>query len=218
MREGAEELVDALKLYLVPDGGWGYLDLDAKTYRPGGHSTSFTTGTIVISLYTAEKVGIEVPAQMLQKALTNLHRCRKEDGSYLYGLYMRFNPNHPVNKLKGSVCRTSCCHLAQYLFNNKVAKEDMAKGVEALIEQNRFVDIARKRPIPHEGWYATSGYFYLYGHFYASMVLQQLSKEDQQRLSPSIKELILRLQEPDGSWWDYPLYGYHKYYGTAYAV
>jgi len=26
------------------------------------------------------------------------------------------------------------------------------------------------------------------------------------------------LQEQDGSWWDYPLYSYHKPYGTAFAL
>ena len=29
---------------------------------------------------------------------------------------------------------------------------------------------------------------------------------------------LLPLQEPDGSWWDYQLYGYHKPYGTAYVL
>ena len=218
MRERAEDLVAALRLYQVPDGGWGYFDFVAGTYRPSDSSMSFITGTVVIGLYAARRAGIDVPEQMLQKALLTLHRCRKEDGSYIYGWYLRYYTGHPVNKLKGSVCRTSCCHLAQYLFNNRVSYEDLVRGVEALVEHNRFVDTSRKRPIPHEGWYANSGYFYLYGHFYASMVLQQLNAQDQKRLWPKLENLILRLQEPDGAWWDYPLYGYHKYYGTAYAV
>jgi len=218
MRETVEKLVDTLKLYQDLDGGWGYYDFNVGSYRPSGGSASFTTATEVISLYAAKKVGIEVSEQMLQKALINLHRCRKENGSYLYAWNMRYWMSHPVNKIKGSVCRTSGCHLAQYLFNDRVSYQDLVKGVEDLIEHNRFCDIARKRPVPHETWYANSGYFYLYGHYYASMVFQQLNSEDQKRLWPSIKELILRLQEPDGSWWDYPLYGYGKYYGTAYAV
>ena len=28
----------------------------------------------------------------------------------------------------------------------------------------------------------------------------------------------LRLQEKDGSWWDYPFYDYHQPYGTAFAL
>jgi len=218
MRETATKIVDALKIYQTTDGGWGYYDFDVGSYRPAGSSMSFTTATELISLYAAKEAGIEIPEPMLQKALLTLHRARKEDGSYLYGWYLRYAMGHQVNKIKGSACRTSCCHLAQYLFNDRVSYQDLVKGIEDLIEQNRFCDIARKRPVPHEAWYANSGYFYLYGHYYASMVLQQLNKKDQERLWLSLRELILRLQEPDGSWWDYPLYGYHKYYGTAYAV
>ncbi|NQT52944.1 hypothetical protein HQ576_12875, partial [bacterium] len=29
---------------------------------------------------------------------------------------------------------------------------------------------------------------------------------------------LLRLQEKDGSWWDYPFYDYHQPYGTAFAL
>jgi hypothetical protein len=29
---------------------------------------------------------------------------------------------------------------------------------------------------------------------------------------------VLKARQPDGSFWDYPLYGYHKAYGTGYAV
>ena len=28
----------------------------------------------------------------------------------------------------------------------------------------------------------------------------------------------MNVQEPEGSWWDYPLYDYHKPYGTAFAL
>ena len=31
-------------------------------------------------------------------------------------------------------------------------------------------------------------------------------------------ELLLSLQEKDGSWWDFPFYDYHQPYGTAYAL
>lgn len=217
MRAEAEELVKALEIYQVPDGGWGYYDFEVQSYRPSGPSVSFMTATVVISLYGARQVGIEVPEPMLQKALTYLNRCRKEDGSYLYGMYLQYT-NHEVNKIKGSVCRTSACHLAQYLFTDRVSIDDLVKGIKDLIEQHRFVDAARKRPIPHEGWYSNSGYFYLYGQFYASMVLHYLSREDQDRFWPVLRKMILRLQEPGGYWSDYPMYGYHKYYGTAYAV
>jgi hypothetical protein len=33
-----------------------------------------------------------------------------------------------------------------------------------------------------------------------------------------LADLMLRRQEKDGSWWDYPLYNYHQPYGTAFAL
>ena len=42
---------------------------------------------------------------------------------------------------------------------------------------------------------------------------QGLPERNQDRLA----EVMTALQEKDGSWWDYPLYDYHRQYGTAYA-
>jgi hypothetical protein len=33
-----------------------------------------------------------------------------------------------------------------------------------------------------------------------------------------LANILLKLQEKDGSWWDYPLYNYHQQYGTAFAL
>ena len=49
---------------------------------------------------------------------------------------------------------------------------------------------------------------------------------DRPRLPPAerpfyqdhLANLLLPLQEQDGSWWDFPLYNYHQPYGTAFAL
>ena len=43
--------------------------------------------------------------------------------------------------------------------------------LDRLFARNLWLDIGRKRPIPHESWYQISGYFYLYGHAYAAYSL-----------------------------------------------
>ena len=35
---------------------------------------------------------------------------------------------------------------------------------------------------------------------------------------PRVAAALAQYQEQDGSWWDYPLYGYHKPYGTSFAI
>ncbi len=33
-----------------------------------------------------------------------------------------------------------------------------------------------------------------------------------------LAQVLLHLQEKDGSWWDFPFYDYHQQYGTAFAL
>jgi hypothetical protein len=217
-RKTAESLVEVLELYQVPDGGWGYFDFDYGAYRPAGSSMSFTTATVVVGLYEAKKAGLAIPEKMLNRALKTLRRARKADGSYIYGDYLKYMPNMPVNKVKGSISRTPACHIAQYYFGGKITRDDFAKSLEDLLKHQHFADIGRKRPIPHEAWYQTSGYFFLYGQYYVALVMRELPPEDQKHFIPAYEDILFKLQEPDGSWWDYPLYSYHKPYGTGYAV
>ncbi len=218
LRSAAAELVEALRLYQVPDGGWGYYDFEAQTYRPSGSSTSFTTATILIGLHEAAAAGIEVPRDLTDRAVRSVRICRKADGSYIYGWYLRYLPLMDVNEPKGSAMRTPACNLALRLFGADVSDDDLRVGLDHVVRHNRFAIAGVRRPIPHESWYQVSGYFYLYGHQYAAMCLELLEHEDRERFWPPVVRAILKTRQPDGSFWDYPLYGYHKFYGTGYAL
>ena len=92
-------------------------------------------------------------------------------------------------------------------------------GLQQLVDQHRFAVAAVRRPIPHESFYQVSGYFYLYGLMYAAMVLDELgSEEADARFWPHVVRHVLKARQPDGSYWDYPLYGFHKFYGTGFAL
>jgi hypothetical protein len=218
IRAAAESLIDALAIYQVPDGGWGYYDFNAQTYRPSGTSMSFTTATILIALHEAREADLEVPQTMIAKAVKSVRICRKTDGSYIYGWYLRYRPLMDVNRPKGSSMRTPACNLALRLFGEDVTDDDLRTGLEHITGHTRFAIAGLRRPIPHESWYQVSGYFYLYGHQYAALCLDRLSAEDEQRFWPPLARAILKARQPDGSFWDYPMYGFHKFYGTGYAL
>ncbi len=80
------------------------------------------------------------------------------------------------------------------------------------------MEMGRNRPYPHESWYETAGYYFFFGHFYAAGVITQLPLEEQAHYWRLLARVLLVCQQADGSWWDYPLYGYGKAYGTAYAL
>jgi hypothetical protein len=218
IRAAAATIIEALEIYQTPDGGWGYYDFHAQTYNPSWTSMSFTTATILVALHEARRAGIEVPQAMLEGALKSVRACRKDDGSYIYGAYLKYRPNAGVNQPKGSAMRTPACHLALWMHDAGVGEADLRHALDMTEKHHRFAIAGVRRPIPHESWYQVSGYFYLYGYHYAALCLERLSEEDQKRYWPGVVAAILKTRQPDGSFWDYPMYGYHKFYGTGYAL
>ena len=90
--------------------------------------------------------------------------------------------------------------------------------LDRLFARNLWLDMGRKRPIPHESHFLVAGYFFYYGHYYAAQCIELLPQEDRAAHQAQLATIMLRLQEKDGSWWDYPFYDYHQQYGTAMAV
>lgn len=211
---------DYLSRYESVDGGWGYYDFRAGAKRPATDSTSFVNAMVLIAFYEAKQAGLPVaPEKVIERARVSLKRQLKPDYSYLYGEYLKMSPMHPVNRPGGSLGRSQACNLALRLWGDKqMTDKVLTVWLDRLFARNLWLDIGRKRPIPHESWFSVAGYFYYYGHFYASMCIQELPAAERPRLQAHLATLLLKLQEKDGSWWDYPLYNYHQQYGTAYAV
>jgi hypothetical protein len=214
-------LIEKLGVYQTLDGGWGYLSLDeVPTFQPSDTSMSFTTATILVGLERARRGGVALPERMLERAVDHLLRSRLPDGAFLYGEYLEYRPRHGINQLKGSACRNPLCHYALELFGvpPPTGTSVVSSLDDLLVRHAGFQRAGVRRPMPHESWYAISGYFYLYGHAYASYVLQQQAQDVQDRLWPRMLEAVLYCRQPDGSYWDYPLYSYHKPYGTGFAL
>lgn len=220
MRAACDTLVKRLGEYQTLDGGWGYLSLDAvPTYQPSDTSMSFTTATVLLGLHVAGQQGIAIPKKLLERAVDHIERSRLSDDAFLYGEYLKFRPRMGINELYGSACRTPLCLRALDLFGRKVETKHYVSSLEnLLVKSPDYQKASVRRPIPHESWYSISGYFYLYGHAYAAYVLERLPKAEQDRFWPLLVDAVQYCREPDGSFWDYPLYSYHKPYGTALAI
>ena len=63
-----------------------------------------------------------------------------------------------------------------------------------------------------------SGYFYYYGHFYAGLTLDELKPGERAPYQAMLARILIDHQEKNGCWWDYPMYNYHRQYGTAYSL
>lgn len=213
------EQFDMLRRYESVDGGWGYYDFRYQAQRPTSSSISFVNGTVLVALAEAKMAGIEPPAKIVRRAIAATKRQQKKDFSYLYGEYLKDRPMRGINRPGGSLGRTQCCNCALRMWGDESITDNVAKNwLYRLYVRNGWLDIGRKRPIPHESWFQVAGYFYYYGHYYAALSLEQLPKSEQGPYKPLLAKLMLDRQEKNGSWWDYPLYNYHQQYGTAFAL
>jgi len=218
-RKLIEQQIDLLRRYESVDGGWGYYDFRARTKRPSSSSISFTTATGLIALYEAKQAGIDVPQDVVDRAYRSIQRQKQSDYSYLYGEYLKWRPMHPVNRPGGSLGRSQVCNLALRLWGDQTITDRVVEvWLDRLFARNGWLDMGRKRPIPHESWFAVAGYFFYYGHYYAGQCIELLPPERRSGHQAQLATVLLQLQEKDGSWWDYPLYNYHQQYGTAMAL
>jgi hypothetical protein len=191
----------------------------AQTQRPSSDSTSFMNAAVLVALKQAKRIGVEPPERMVQRAIASTQRQRKPDGSFLYGEYLKWQPMDPINRPGGSLGRSQACNVALREWGDaKITDEVIAHWLDQLFARDLWLDIGRKRPVPHSSFFGVAGYFYYFGHYYAALAIDELPASERERHFDQLVLRLLPLQEKDGSWWDYPLYNYHQQYGTAFAL
>ena len=221
IKELAAEQLAKLVRYEDVNGGWGYLDLDAnRTRKPSGIPTSFTTATVLIAMHDArEAMGLELPEKEVGRGVRSIQKQRTPDFSYVYSLNHQYRPRYYINRPAGSLARSQVCNAALRYFGDDAVTDDILRTwLERFVTRNGWIDIARKRPVPHETHFANSGYFYYYGFYYATDCIEFLPKDERAFYYRHLARILLEKQEKDGSWWDYPLYTYHQPYGTGYVL
>jgi len=213
------EQFEKLRKYESAEGGWGYYDFKAGTQRPASSSTSFVNAAVLVAFDDARRIGVEPPQKLVDRGLQTLKLQRKPDNTYLYGTYLRNMPMMGINRPGGSLGRSQACNLALRLWGDKTIDDKVCcEWLDRLITRNGWLDMGRKRPIPHESHFMVAGYFYYFGHYYAALTVPLLPAAERPFYQDHLAHILLKHQEQDGSWWDYPLYNYHQQYGTAFAL
>jgi hypothetical protein len=219
IREVIGTQVDLLRRYESVDGGWSYYDFRVGAKQPATDPTSFTTATVLLGLRDAMDMGIDVPTNLIARALTSIQRQRKRDNTYVYAEPHKMRPQSPINRAAGSLGRSQACNLALRRFGDlSITDAVITNWLGKLIVRNEWLGFGRKRPIPHESWFQVAGYFYYYGHYYAALCTDELKPAEAAPYRHLLAATIVPLQEKDGSWWDFPFYDYHQPYGTAFAL
>ena len=214
-----EQQIGMLQRYVFLDGGWGYYDFEAQTQHPSDSSNCFVTATVLVGLYEAKGIGVSIPRKLVDRGMASIHRQRKPDFSYCYLEAYKYRPMALINRPGGSLGRSQACNAATRLWGDRaVTDEVLADWLDRLFARNLWLDLGRRRPIPHESFFQVAAYFFYYGHYYGALCIEQLPPKLRPAHQDQLATVLLRLQEKDGSWWDFPMYDYHQQYGTAFAI
>jgi hypothetical protein len=220
LAESIREQIALLERFETVNGGWFYYA--GGLQRPLAPPGSFVNAAVLVALDRARKLGLTMSDKVLARAIESLASQQKPDFSYLYSATNALSMKdgaHPINQPAGSLGRSQACNLALRLWGDKKITDEVLKTwLDRLITRQGWLDMGRKRPIPHESFAQVAGYFYYFGHYYAALCIEQLAPGERPFYQDHLARILVRLQEPDGSWWDYPLYSYHKAYGTAFAL
>jgi len=219
LRDFIQGQIDLLVRYECVNGGWGYYDFKLRTQKPGGRPNSFVTSTVLLALHQAKESGVTPPDRIVKRGVDAVLRQRQADSTYFYSEPFLWRPQHPINRPGGSLGRSQTCNAALRAWgDSRITDAVLKTWLNRLAARNDWLGIGRKRPVPHESWFQVAGYFYYYGHYYAGLCIEALPADERAPFQDQIAAILLRHQEKDGSWWDYPLYDYHQPYGTAYAL
>lgn len=202
------------------NGGWGYLEFDPPRTRHQQWATSFTTAAAIIAMEDARRAGFDVDEDVIARAVRGVERCRLPSGAYTYSIPAIADPRHSewIDQIKGSLGRIQVCNLALLMVGKEVPEQRLRAGLAYLFRYHRFLDIARNKPIPHENFYLNSGYFYLFGHYYAARLVNRLPAAQRAEYWPRLRYEVAKLQQKDGSMYDYDMHAYHKPYGVAFGL
>jgi hypothetical protein len=213
-------LLEKMKRYQSPDGGWGYYDTGDTVTMPPAWSTSFMTAAGIVALLDARAAGFAVEPPMFDAAVAAVRRCRLPNGAFACSVdaLPKTGSLEGINQIKGSLGRIQVCNYALRLAGDEVPVGHFQRGLDWFFRHHRFLDIARQRPIPHEAYYYNSGYFYFFGHYYAAFCIEQLSPAERPAAWRRLQHEIIKTQEQDGSMWDYYMNSFGKPYGTAFGL
>lgn len=214
-----DQQIELLGRYESVDGGWGYYDFNTRSMKPGSSPSSFTTATVLVALKDAQGIGRAVPQKLIDRATYSIRRQRNADYTYLYGEYLKKWPVWDINRPAGSLGRSQVCNLALRRWGDASCNDAVLKTwLDRLFARNEWLSVGRKRPVPHESFFAIAGYFYYFGHLYAGLSIDELPAGERSHFRDQLAHVLMPLQEKDGCWWDYPFYDYHFDYGTAMAL
>lgn len=220
LRGRCQQFLDVLVKHQALSGGWAYYDDPPFDVVPTW-ATSFCTALVLPALAKARERGLELPEEVVPRALRYLVRCALPNGAYSYDLdpVTRLDGIEHINLIQGSLGRTQVANWARRrLGDKKVTDEVLREGLEQFFRHRAFLDHVRTRPIPHEGFHANAGYFYFFAHHYAAKVINELPEAEREGWHARLRPHLVKTQWESGGACDFLDAPYTVNAGTSFLI
>ena len=178
IQEALERVVETILRSQNPLGGWRYAP------RPGAGQDTSVTATVFVSLASAREAGVLVPAETIERVTGYLRDQAFDERRGGFGYQ---------GKGYTIACTAGGVYSAQLAGNRDT--EWVAAALNSLENDPKM--FSRK----------DNGHFY-YSHYYAMQAMVQAGEERYAKWYPRIRDSLISLQQPNGSWQekekDYP--------------
>lgn len=167
-----------------PEGGWRYKPQPTK-------GDSSITSCQVMALAAVRDAGVDVPADVIAKAVGYLKKCQNADGGFQY-VHLGGGSAFPR---PASAFPRSAAALAATMATREIVdieiQPDVAKAAEYV---GRF--------LPKAGEPREHGAFFIHGNYYAEQASRSMNGDAAKHWREALREFLLASQEADGSWAD----------------
>lgn len=183
LRERLSAAVNLIVKTQNREGGWRYQP------QPRDADISVTICQIM-ALRAARNAGIHVPSATVDRCIDYVKRSQNPDGGFMY----------MIQGGQSAFPRSAAGVVALY-SSGVYEGEEIQRGLEYLMGH-----------VPRGGQFHRESH-YFYGHYYSVQAMWHAGGEHWKNWYPAIRDELLALQRPDGSWMD----SICQEYGTAMA-
>lgn len=205
-RTWRERLVASLREEQLEDGGWNYANRDE-------HAT-FVTAPALQALMLADRHGLDVPDELMERGAKALAASRGDNGAFSYSGVTAVMGG--TEKIPGSIARNAVCE-STLLMLGQGDPARIQPAIDAFHEHWDELEKRRKKSGTHEPPYGIAPYYFYYGHRYIAQAISLLPQESRASEHVRFEAVLRKTLDADHTWND-RVFERSRAFGTAMSV
>jgi tetratricopeptide (TPR) repeat protein len=192
--------IDELKKIVRSDGGWAYYNFVKIT-------TTFITAVVALGMEDCRDQKLPFDKGMFDKCISSLMNAKK--GASMWTYKVRMGGEAAV----GCAGRSSLLEMVM----TRAGKDQggLQGAMDNFFKHRHLLEAIKGRRGTHIGTGKTAPYYYLFGHYWTTRAIKMLPRNAWGKYLNKMRDIIMKDQESDGSFFDWPMAKAHKSFGSA---